>query len=105
MSGSAPVESWYSEAPRYTYGRESAGAGTGHFTQLVWRGSKELGIAKARSPRTGKASGDGFKWLPPLTCPNPHLFLFPPQVIVVANYKPAGNVIGRYAENVLPPKN
>ena len=49
----------------------------GHFTQIVWKGSTELGIGKAQT-RDGK-------WL------------------VVANYHPAGNFIGRNGENVLPP--
>lgn len=43
----------------------------------MWRDSKEFGIAKAQS-KSGK-------WL------------------VVANYSPAGNFLGRYKENVLPP--
>ena len=50
----------------------------GHFTQVVWKNSKNLGIAKARS-----SSG---------------------KIIVVANYEPAGNFIGQYVQNVPPPK-
>ena len=50
---------------------------SGHFTQVVWKDSQELGIARART-RDGK-------WL------------------VVANYLPAGNFIGRYPDNVFPP--
>ena len=50
----------------------------GHFTQVVWKTSKKLGIAKARSPKSGKT-------------------------IVVANYEPAGNWVGQYKENVLAP--
>ena len=51
---------------------------TGHFTQVIWKASKNLGIAKARS-----SSG---------------------KIIVVANYEPAGNFIGQYVQNVPPPK-
>ena len=51
----------------------------GHFTQVVWKNSKNLGIAKARS-----SSG---------------------KIIVVANYEPAGNFIGQYVQNVPAPKN
>jgi len=49
----------------------------GHFTQLVWKSSREVGIGRAQS-RDGK-------WF------------------VVANFFPAGNYVGRNAENVLPP--
>jgi len=48
----------------------------GHFTQVVWKGSRDVGIGRAQS-RDGK-------WF------------------VVANFYPAGNFIGRNAENVLP---
>ena len=49
----------------------------GHFTQVVWKDSKEFGIGKAQTK-------DG-KWL------------------VVANYSPPGNFLGHYPENVTPP--
>jgi hypothetical protein len=51
---------------------------TGHFTQMVWKGSKEVGVGKA------KTSGG--------------------KVIVVASYRPAGNMVGSFRENVAPPK-
>lgn len=44
--------------------------------QVVWKDSRELGVAVARS-RTG-------------------------QVFVVANYSPPGNFVGCFAENVPP---
>ena len=50
----------------------------GHFTQVVWKNTQKLGIAKAKSPKSGK-------------------------IIVVANYEPAGNWIGQYKDNVPPP--
>jgi hypothetical protein len=49
---------------------------SGHFSQVVWRDSKELGVAVAKS-RNG-------------------------QIFVVANYSPPGNFIGSFAENVPP---
>lgn len=49
----------------------------GHFTQVVWKDTKELGIAKA----TGKKGG----------------------TYVVANYNPSGNFIGKFSENVPKP--
>ena len=48
---------------------------TGHFTQLIWKDSKQLGVGVAKSRK-------GFTKL-------------------VAKYKPAGNVIGSYTQNVL----
>ena len=55
----------------------SAPSGTLHFTQVVWEGSKELGIGMA----TGKKGG--------MTC-----------TYVVARYRPAGNFAGQYRKNV-----
>jgi hypothetical protein len=48
-----------------------------HFTQIVWKSTQEFGIGKAHT-RGGK-------------------------LIVVANYHPAGNIMGKFHENVLPP--
>lgn len=77
------TESWYSEITNYGsyYGKEPPDFGRvpayGHFTQVVWKDTKEMGI--------GKAKGNG-------------------RVVVVANYRPAGNFIGSYSENVFPPR-
>ena len=49
----------------------------GHFTQVVWKGSRELGVGKAKD-------GKG-------------------KCIVVGSYRPAGNLIGSYGNNVFPP--
>jgi len=73
-TGEEVVNQWYSEEPKYDYGSNDFKQGTGHFSQVVWKGSKEIGLGKA----FGK---DG-------------------RVFVVANYYPAGNVIGRFTENV-----
>lgn len=48
----------------------------GNFTQMVWAATREVGF--------GKASGNG-------------------QCVVVAHYRPPGNVRGRYKSNVFPP--
>jgi len=76
-SGDKAVESWYDEIKQHQFGSEPRSMGTGHFTQVVWKKSKNLGIAKARS-----SSG---------------------KIIVVANYEPAGNFIGQYVQNVPAP--
>lgn len=78
VSGSIAVENWYSEIKDYTFGQEPCGGPvTGHFSQVVWRDSTQLGV--------GLAQKDG-------------------KVIVVGNYYPAGNIIGRHIANVPPPK-
>ena len=51
--------------------------GTGHFTQVVWKGSTELGIGKA----TGKKNG--------MYC-----------TYIVGRYRPPGNFQGRFQQNV-----
>jgi len=51
----------------------------GHFTQVIWKESREIGI--------GRAVGDDGQ-----------------SVYVVCNYLPAGNCIARYKENVFPAK-
>lgn len=54
---------------------------TGHFTQVVWKGSTNLGIGRAEKDTVYQ----GFN----LKCG-----------YIVARYKPAGNVRGEYTENV-----
>ena len=75
----------YDEESNYNYqtGRSNGGQ-IGHFTQIVWKGTTKLGIAKA-SATTKK---NGFY-----------------ATYVVAHYSPAGNIIGRsnYRANVQQP--
>ncbi|XP_021917536.1 protein PRY1-like isoform X2 [Zootermopsis nevadensis] len=76
VTGREPVDNWYSEIKNHPFGREPNSLKSGHFSQVVWRDSKELGVAFAKS-RSG-------------------------QIFVVANYSPPGNFIGSFAENVPP---
>ncbi|CAG0890422.1 unnamed protein product [Cyprideis torosa] len=81
VTGEEVTEDWYGECEKYatSYGKEiDSPVGVGHFTQVVWKDTKKFGVGVAQS-KSGK-------WY------------------VVANYEPAGNFIGRFAENVLPPK-
>ena len=72
------VDRWYSEIQNYNFNKPGFHTGTGHFTQLVWKSSKELGIGIAQA-------ADGM-WY------------------VVANYSPPGNISGQFPLNVLKPK-
>lgn len=67
----------YAEEVLHQYSKEPTTLKTGHFTQVVWRDSTELGVGMARN-RNG-------------------------EVYVVCNYNPAGNFLGSFIENVLPP--
>uniref|UniRef100_A0ABD2XRK6 SCP domain-containing protein n=1 Tax=Trichogramma kaykai TaxID=54128 RepID=A0ABD2XRK6_9HYME len=77
INGDEPVHEWYAEEQQHAYGKEPTTLKTGHFTQVVWRDSLELGVGMARN-RNG-------------------------EVYVVANYNPAGNYLGSFTENVVPP--
>ena len=73
----------YDEESNYNYQTGTSNGGKiGHFTQIVWKGTTKLGIAKA-STTTKK---NGFY-----------------ATYVVAQYSPAGNVRGRYRANVQQP--
>lgn len=74
VGGREPVENWYSEISYHPFGKEPSTLKSGHFTQVIWKDSKELGVGQARN-RSG-------------------------QVFVVANYDPPGNFIGSFTENV-----
>lgn len=73
------VDAWYAEIRDPGYNFESPGLqkGTGHFTQVVWRGSTHVGMGIAGDPQTG--------------------------LYVAANYSPPGNLIGEkpFLMNVL----
>lgn len=74
-------DSWYSEENGYNYDvdpfKSGGGLKSGHFTQMVWKESKQLGVGRA--------------------------FAKNGAMIAVANYSPRGNIIGQFTTNVLPP--
>ncbi|UJR20836.1 hypothetical protein I4U23_023947 [Adineta vaga] len=78
VTGKEMTESWYNEAKKYDYhNRQLYQSETGHFTQVVWKNSQEVGFAQVQGPSMNFA---------------------------VAMYHPAGNFLGKYEENVFPPK-
>jgi uncharacterized protein YkwD len=64
--------SWYSEKKIYKYGKFGTGNwhAIGHYTQMVWKNTKEVGVGVA-------VCKDG-------------------ELMVVANYFPAGNYVGQF---------
>jgi len=79
MSAEQAARMWYAEIQHTApYGRTSGfSSELGHYTQMVWKASVEVGCGK------GQATGGGDLW--------------------VCRYCPAGNTVGRFDENVLPP--
>uniref|UniRef100_A0A3P8VCR8 Golgi-associated plant pathogenesis-related protein 1 n=1 Tax=Cynoglossus semilaevis TaxID=244447 RepID=A0A3P8VCR8_CYNSE len=78
QTGKDVVDRWYEEVKQYNFSRPGFSSGTGHFTAMVWKSSKELGIGKA-------IASDGSSF-------------------VVARYFPAGNITnqGHFENNVFP---
>ena len=74
----AVVDSWYNEIQHYDFNQPGFRPDTGHFTQVVWKSSHELGIGIAQA-----ANGTWY---------------------VVGNYRPPGNIINQFATNVLKPQ-
>mmetsp|Transcript_124482 Transcript_124482/g.220564 ORF Transcript_124482/g.220564 Transcript_124482/m.220564 type:complete len:91 (-) Transcript_124482:36-308(-) len=68
---------WYSEVDKYDFDNPGFGMGTGHFTQLVWKSTKKVGMAKV----VGESHGMTAIW-------------------IAANYSPAGNMQGAFENNV-----
>jgi uncharacterized protein YkwD len=81
LPGPSAVQAWYDEVSAYDFRAGEFSHSTGHFTQLVWRGSKRIGAARA--------TGRGEEW---------H------ENYVVVTFSPPGNVVGRFRENVRPGK-
>ena len=64
-------------SPGYQFNAGSNNRGTGHFTQVVWKESTVLGIGRAEVQQNG------------MKC-----------AYIVGRYKPAGNFLGEYQQNV-----
>ncbi|CAF2083199.1 unnamed protein product [Rotaria magnacalcarata] len=73
------TESWYDEIKEYDFDNPGSTSGTGHFTQVIWKESTNLGV--------GVGFGNNGK-----------------RVVVVCQYDPAGNVMKQFEENVPPPE-
>ena len=69
------VMMWYNEIEFYNYNNPGFSFQTGHFTQLIWKSTIEIGGGIARSNN---------------------------RIYVVIQYNPSGNIGGLYTRNVLP---
>jgi len=75
LSATRAAGLWYEEEPLYNYASPGFTPATGHFTQMVWRNTSQIGCAKA-------------------VCGAQNLW--------VCRYAPAGNVSGQFPQNVQP---
>ena len=73
------VDGWYSEVSLYDYNNPGFSYATGHFTQVVWKNTTQIGCGY----RTG--------------CSGPWANIW------VCQYNPPGNYAGQFPANVLPP--
>ncbi|CAH8501841.1 unnamed protein product [Dicrocoelium dendriticum] len=77
LSGDQVTKMWYDEIKDHDYNKEFQPK-SGHFTQVIWKGTTKAGFGSARS-------SDG------------------KSIYVVGHYLPAGNVVGQFKENVPRP--
>ena len=75
-TGASVSKNWYGENKNHNFSGDWK-KGTGHFTQMVWKETKEVGFGKYKNKKG--------------------------QTFVVANYYPAGNVMGFFKYNVFKP--
>ncbi|KFM27486.1 Protein PRY1 [Auxenochlorella protothecoides] len=84
---SMAMQYWYNnEAGSYDYANPSFQADSGHFSQIVWLSTTQMGCAVAQCP--------GSSWYAGPTAGNWHF--------IVCDFDPSGNVDGEFAANVLP---
>ena len=78
------LEGWYTEEEvnyDYNTGTSKNGGVIGHFTQVVWKNSKQIGCAIAQGNWSGYRN----------------------SYYVCCNYFPGGNILGQYTKNVDKP--
>ncbi len=78
------IQAWYEEVADYNYANPGFSSATGHFTQVVWQGSTQLGCGAAQGAKT--INGRQYN-----------------AFYVVCHYAPPGNVLGQFSANVQQP--
>ncbi|KAF8563907.1 hypothetical protein P879_09107 [Paragonimus westermani] len=76
LSGKEATKLWYDEIKVHDFGGDFS-PNSGHFTQLIWKETRNAGFGVAKSSDEHK-------------------------IFVVGHYKPAGNISGLFRDNVLP---
>jgi len=71
------VDMWYDENKQYNYTRANYSPETGHFTQLVWKNTKYIGLGYINSKFN--------------------------NMLIVMQFDPPGNMLGDFGSNVFPP--
>jgi len=75
------IKMWYDEIQYYDWNNPGFSMEAGHFTQVVWKNSIEIGVGLA-------------------TYPDP---TYTRRSVVSINYRPPGNYLGQFEQNVLRP--
>lgn len=70
------IESWNQDAKSFKYNSKNSGASS--FAQIVWKSSQYIGLGVSKDSKGG--------------------------TYIVANFYPAGNVAGKFKDNVFPPR-
>lgn len=78
------VQAWYEEVENYNYENPGFSSATGHFTQVVWQGTTQLGCGAAQGTKT--INGRRYN-----------------AFYVVCHYAAPGNVLGQFPANVQQP--
>lgn len=76
------VKMWYDEEPYYDYANPGYVSGTGHFTQIIWKETTEIGCAHVTGCGSGRSIREN-SW--------------------VCQYDPPGNFLRQFSENVYLP--
>lgn len=76
LSAANAVALWTSESSKYSFQRPGFSMATGHFTQVIWVGTRSVGC--------GSSECQGMR-------------------LWVCHYDPPGNVLSLFPDNVLPP--
>lgn len=76
------IKLFYDEIRHYNWNNPGFSMETGHFTQVVWKASTEIGVGVAVHPDAAYGH----------------------RAVVAINYRPPGNYQGQFPENVLPPR-